>query len=162
MRIIYGMSYPNYRYYILERLKLKAIPCDNGCIEYAPTKHAYGLISITIDMVSKRVPAHRAMYMAVNDCLDLSSNVHIRHRCDNPKCINIQHLIAGTPKDNVQDCIERVRRATKYKYHHRTRIHDESKVESIRNAIGKHKWIAQEHGVSVGYVSKIKSGKLKA
>lgn len=156
------MSYPNYRYSIIERIKANSIAVDTGCIEYAETKHKYGLVSITLDMVRKSVSAHRAMYMATNDCLDLPSNIHIRHKCDNPKCINIEHLEPGTPKDNTQDCIERGRRATKYKYHHRTRLHDETVVESIRNATGKYKWIAQEHGVSVGYVSKIKSGKLKA
>lgn len=155
------MSYPNYRYYILERLKLKSFACDNGCIEYAPTKHKYGLISITIDRIRKSIPAHRAMWMATNDCLDLPSNIHIRHKCDNPKCINIDHLVAGTPKDNTQDCIERKHRATKYKLHTRQCIHSDDKIRSIRVAIGKTKYIAEQYGVSIGYVSKLRTMKAK-
>ena len=155
------MSYPNYRYYILERIKKKYTIRDSGCIEYAETKHKYGLISITMDMKRKSVPAHRAMYMATNDCLDLPSNIHIRHKCDNPKCINIKHLEPGTPKDNTQDCIKRGRRATKYKLHTRHYILDDDTVRAIRAATGKQKWIAQEFGVSVGYVSKLRSGKAK-
>jgi hypothetical protein len=33
----------------------------------------------------------------------------IRHKCDNPKCINPDHLETGTNYDNVQDMIERGR-----------------------------------------------------
>jgi hypothetical protein len=33
----------------------------------------------------------------------------IRHKCDNPKCINPDHLETGTDYDNVQDMIERGR-----------------------------------------------------
>lgn len=151
--------YPNYRHSIIHRLNAKAVKRDNGCIEYAggELKHKYGLVRVG----KKVVPAHRAMWMAVNDCLDLASNVHIRHKCDNPCCMNIDHLIAGTPKENAQDCTERGRRAKTHKYARRHLVHDDAKVEGIRNATGKHKWIAEEHGVSVGYVSKIKAGKLK-
>lgn len=27
------------------------------------------------------------------------------HRCDTPKCINVEHLFWGTPKDNVRDMV---------------------------------------------------------
>ncbi len=33
----------------------------------------------------------------------------ILHTCDNSKCINPQHLYAGTPKDNVKDAYDRKR-----------------------------------------------------
>lgn len=142
-------------YYKIER--------ESGCIEYAGggLKHKYGLVSITINSIRKSVPAHRALYMAVNNCFDLPSNIHIRHKCDNPCCVNINHLVAGTPKDNSQDCISRGRRAKTCVYAHRHRIHDKATIDAIRNAVGKHKWIAEKYGVSIGYVSKIKTGKLK-
>ena len=31
------------------------------------------------------------------------------HRCDNPPCINPKHLFVGTSKDNVADCIRKMR-----------------------------------------------------
>lgn len=33
----------------------------------------------------------------------------VRHTCDNPKCINPEHLIGGGPVDNVNDCLSRGR-----------------------------------------------------
>ena len=40
---------------------------------------------------------------------DIPKGLVIRHTCDNPACINPDHLILGTQKDNVQDMIERNR-----------------------------------------------------
>lgn len=33
----------------------------------------------------------------------------VRHRCDNPPCINPEHLITGTQGQNIQDMIDRGR-----------------------------------------------------
>ena len=35
----------------------------------------------------------------------------IRHKCDNTKCINIDHLEIGTQYDNIQDTVSRNRQA---------------------------------------------------
>lgn len=33
----------------------------------------------------------------------------VRHRCDNPPCVRVDHLEIGTPADNVRDSVERGR-----------------------------------------------------
>lgn len=154
--------YENYKTYVSSRILARSIKRDNGCIEYQGNwGHKYGLISITIDGKRQSVPAHRALWMAVNDRFDLPRSIQIRHKCDNTRCVNILHLLEGTSKQNMQDCIERDRRAKTYAYARRQSIHDDEKVEAIRNAVGKQKHIAEQYGVSIGYVSKIKTGKLK-
>ena len=40
---------------------------------------------------------------------DIPEGLVIRHTCDNPACINPDHLILGTQKDNVKDMLERDR-----------------------------------------------------
>lgn len=109
------------------------------------------------------MPVSRALYMATNNCLDMDSAIQVLHKCDNPPCCNIDHLFVGTQKDNVQDMISkgRMRKVDTYKLHTRQRIHSDDKIRAIREAIGKLEWIAQDHGVSISYVSKIKSMKAK-
>jgi hypothetical protein len=47
----------------------------------------------------------------------------IRHKCDNPKCINPDHLETGTDYDNVHDMIERGRnKFTKLKDENRNKF----------------------------------------
>ena len=53
---------------------------------------------------------HRLAYCESNGVtlLDIKGKV-IRHTCDNPKCINPEHLLIGTQADNVQDMMQRQR-----------------------------------------------------
>lgn len=39
----------------------------------------------------------------------LPRTTFIRHRCDNPLCVRLDHLTIGTPKQNSQDMVERGR-----------------------------------------------------
>ena len=55
----------------------------------------------------KTVQSHRVAYSLVKGLIPIGEVV--RHTCDNRKCVNPDHLITGTAKDNVQDAIDRGR-----------------------------------------------------
>ncbi len=52
---------------------------------------------------------HRYMYAQKYGNITLDDI--IRHICDNPRCINPEHLLKGTHADNVQDRVDRNRSA---------------------------------------------------
>lgn len=156
-----------YRNYVLVRIRSKSKPVSSGCIEWQGVKNnkGYGLISITLERMSGKrtiMLAHRAYFMAYHSVL-LTRYTFICHTCDNPSCVNIEHLFLGTPGDNNRDCINKGRRARNYKYHHRIRRHAAELVERIRSDNSGDRLVdmATKYGVSVSYISKIRNNKLK-
>ncbi len=51
--------------------------------------------------------AHRLAYKMFNG--ELRDDLVVRHTCDNPPCVNPEHLLIGTNKDNTQDAVSRGR-----------------------------------------------------
>lgn len=79
-----------------------------GCMPFSGgrRKSGYGYLQF----MGKQVLAHRLAY-ALNEMLhpDALKGVVIRHRCDNPCCINVEHLEPGTTQDNTDDKVQRGR-----------------------------------------------------
>lgn len=60
----------------------------------------------------KQILAHRASYEIHNWC-KVPEWMFVCHSCDNPKCINPEHLFLWTPKDNTTDMFSKGRWSTK-------------------------------------------------
>lgn len=80
----------------------------------------------------------------------------VRHTCDNKLCINPDHLILGSCKDNSQDMVERDRQAKgvrngRYKL-------SEKEVQEIKDSTISYSQLAKKFGISKGHVHRIKTG----
>jgi hypothetical protein len=53
-------------------------------------------------MERQNTSAHRVAYMLAHDVI-LASDEHVCHSCDNPPCINVDHLFLGDPQINARD-----------------------------------------------------------
>jgi len=91
------------------------------------TKDGYGVLG---HGRGKQLRAHRAAYMVKHG--DIPQNVFVCHKCDNPLCINTDHLFLGTAKDNTQDMIQKKRRANLSGENHPSAKLDNEKIELIR------------------------------
>lgn len=77
---------------------------ESGCIEWTGTIQRYGVIHI--DGKSQR--AHRIAWEITNG--PIPAGLLVCHHCDNPPCVNPEHLFTGTASDNAHDCIAKGRR----------------------------------------------------
>lgn len=73
-------------------------------------KRGYGTITIGKGESQKTWRAHRlSLFLHGNTPPD---EKFVLHRCDNPKCVNPDHLFFGTAKDNSDDMIRKGRNLT--------------------------------------------------
>ena len=80
------------------------------CVHYSTkNKNGYGEYQPTVDGKKYHVLMHRASYAYFKGILKPDEKVC--HTCDNPSCINPNHLFKGTHADNVQDKVSKNRQA---------------------------------------------------
>lgn len=78
------------------------------CIEHTQAKPKYG----TGYYNGKYTSLHRCKYVKHHNLgWDDVAGLEVMHKCDNPRCINIEHLSLGTRSDNTKDCHSKGRAA---------------------------------------------------
>lgn len=78
---------------------------DGDCLKWVglANKDGYGVIRAE----SKSFGAHRYAWERAYG--PIPEGLVVRHKCDNPPCVRIEHLELGTPQDNTNDMIARGR-----------------------------------------------------
>jgi hypothetical protein len=71
------------------------------------SKYGYGKLRVKVDGQWKIMASHRLSYMIHRG--DIPEGVNVLHSCDNPPCVNPEHLFLGTQLDNVKDMHEKGR-----------------------------------------------------
>jgi|SRR6478736_7968963 len=86
---------------ISERLFSRIAINDSGCWVWTGAKNEKGYGKIGLPRSSKTARCHRVSYELANG--PVPDGVMVLHRCDNPSCINPEHLFLGTAQDNSID-----------------------------------------------------------
>lgn len=124
---------------------------ESGCWEWTRGKVAgrYGAFSLN----GKLLPAHRASWMLFKGN---PNNLFVLHHCDNPLCVNPNHLFLGTQKDNVDDMIQK-RRHVFGEQSCLSKL-SQSQIDEIRAYKGMQKDMAKKFKVGSGTISRIFRG----
>lgn len=144
-----------------ERFDQKWIPEPNsGCWLWTAAHNGsgYGLISNGPPRTSVWY-AHRASWLLHKG--EDPGGLWVLHRCDNPYCVNPDHLFLGDPSDNTQDCIKKGRSKIYTWYGSRSGMSKltESAVNIIRKSNKTNSSLAREYGVSTVTVTLAKNVK---
>ena len=119
-------------------------------------KHGYGRISYN----RKPILVHRLVLIL--DGANIVPSDFVCHKCDNPSCVNPDHLFIGSAKDNSQD-MKKKGRSCRGERQGQSKL-TENIVKDIRSkyAEGKvtQKKLADEHGIHQVTVSEIITRKI--
>jgi hypothetical protein len=141
---------------IIDRFESSFIPIDtNQCWVWTKCKDkdGYGKFKIRINNLPYHLRAHRvsaALYLA-----PVPLELIVMHKCDNPSCVNPNHLHIGTHLENEQDKDKKGRRRIW------NTLLNKDQVTTILTRLIKGdriKIIAKEYKVSVGCIHSITSG----
>lgn len=120
-----------------------------GCWEWCGKLDRYGYGSLTVH--GKLYKAHRYSYEQYYGAFD--SSLHVLHHCDNPKCVNPQHLFLGTNRDNIEDKVNKGRSKIQYK-----RLTENETKAILSQLPHKHKKeLATEFGVHISTILRIQA-----
>jgi DNA-binding CsgD family transcriptional regulator len=88
----------------IERFEVKYARSDSGCWEWLASKNrkGYGLFSSQLES-----SAHRFSYSHYVG--EIPVGIHVLHKCDNPSCVNPNHLFLGSNADNMADKVAKGR-----------------------------------------------------
>jgi len=110
----------------------------------------------------KRHRAHRLSWVLKHG--EIGPGLVVCHRCDNPLCVNPDHLFLGTQGDNIRDMYEKGRGGPRFRgaRAHGNAVLTVEQARAIRDkfhAKVPRRHIAREFGISLNVVEQIGAGK---
>lgn len=154
MSAAFRAATPSWDVSMASRLRDRSAARSSGCIEYTGQKGVYG----HIEYRRKTYLAHRVAWTLSHG--QIPKGMQVCHRCDNPICINVDHLFLGSAYENAYDRDQKGRG----RWNPRKRLSD-SEILAIRADLSAgllHEDIAAKYGISSSYVSMIKTGRRRS
>jgi len=150
----YNLETPKPKLSLEERFHRKYRVGDNGCWEWTSSKNpnGYGLVYAW----GKTRIAHRTAYELFVGPIPLG--LCVLHDCDNPSCVNYEHLKLGTFRENNIEAITKGRRKPLFGEKHQNSKLTEQQVLDIRREYqdgATQKRLSQKYGVSMTNVHHI-------
>ena len=146
----------------LEQRFWAKVDSGNACWEWTAGKiKGYGQIQVN----GKQKLAHRISWELHNG--PIPKNLCVCHHCDNPGCVNPDHLFLGTQKDNMRDKLKKARQVKEQpkqrgEKHHNVKLAEEQ-VRVIKRLYGapgiSQRRLADIFGVSQVQIGRIVRGK---
>ena len=86
----------------------------------------------------------------------VAPSLYVCHRCDNPYCVNPDHLFLGTPSDNIQDCLAKRRHvAPSRATHGRAKLSPDAAQAVVASAEGN-RALASRYSVNITTIRRIR------
>jgi hypothetical protein len=123
-----------------------------GCLEWQRSKDGFGYGMITNKRTVWRV--HRLVWVMKKG--PIFPNECILHKCDNPKCCNIEHLFIGTKTQNTEDMVSKDRHAKGFVISH-SKLFDDDVIEIRKRNDVDSSVLAETFGVSIRTINSIRS-----
>jgi HNH endonuclease len=143
-----------------ERFLTKINKTEAGCWEWTAFKNKLGYGQISMGRRGEgRSLAHRVSYSIYKE--SIPAGMLICHACDNPGCVNPDHLFMGSQSDNMRDCSNkgRVNKSIKLlgEKHARSKL-SEDDVRLIRSTKGRTTELSKQLGITTANIKYIRRG----
>ena len=133
---------------------------DTPCWEWTAFRNPSGYGYFRIG--DRMRPAHRVSALWAGIISDITDGDCVLHECDNPACVNPNHLWRGTRADNMEDQFKKGRSTLGKGFNLHSAKLTEDDVRCIKNLLmagAKQSLISKQFGASESTISMIKSGK---
>ena len=129
------------------------VSLDTRCWNWMLFVNAAGYGRIRLRNPRRQAYAHRASYEAFHG--PVPDGLNVLHKCDNPSCVNPDHLFAGTQKQNIIDCRDKGRLVDNRGQKHGMAKLTEDQVREIRKWTGSYASGGRYFGLSEATVRNI-------
>lgn len=120
------------------------------------TSDGYGRIIDDRKRSRRQILAHRISWELHRGLIPELANV--LHTCDNPGCVNPEHLFLGSHSDNMRDSVKKGRKNNLKGEKHGNAKLTEAQALEIKHSSDRGVDLAARFGVAATLISKIRSG----
>lgn len=146
---------------VLDRIMSKVVIQDDGCWIWTGAKsggdgrdkYKYGYINLC----GKLGRVHRVLYEIKEK--KIPEGMILLHKCDRPLCVNPDHMIVGTYKDNMDDAETKGRMWHPRGESNHSKLTEEQVIDIKKDISSTYKSLSDSYGVHPQTIKNIKDGK---